>query len=123
MAILTQIPIGTKFKVKETVFAIIVIQVILAIMPVYHATVEAIPTNPAFFVIMAVSIALIVMFYMESKKNVITSDEEEWNYYKHIKPRPAAGFFVYRHLGLGWFNIALYKTHLAFKKEFWSGIK
>ena len=77
MAILTQIPIGTKFKVKETVFAIIVIQVILAIMPVYHATVEAIPTNPAFFVIMAVSIALIVMFYMESKKNVITSDEEE----------------------------------------------
>jgi len=77
MAILTQIPIGTKFKVKETVPAIIVIQVILAIMPVYHAVVGAIPTNPAFFVMMAVLIGLIVMFYMESKKNVITSDEEE----------------------------------------------
>jgi len=77
MAILTQIPIGTKFKVKETVLAIIVIQVILAIMPVYHAAVEAIPTNPAFFVMMAVLIGLIVMFYMESKKNVITSDEEK----------------------------------------------
>jgi len=46
-------------------------------MPVYHAAVEAIPTNPAFFVMMAVLIGLIVMFYMESKKNVITSDEEE----------------------------------------------
>jgi hypothetical protein len=57
--------------------AIIVIQVILAIMPVYHAAVEAIPTNPAFFVMMAVLIGLIVMFYMESKKNIITSDEEE----------------------------------------------
>ena len=64
-------------QLKETVPAIIVIQVILAIMPVYHAAVEAIPTNPAFFVMMAVLIGLIVMFYMESKKNVITSDEEE----------------------------------------------
>ena len=64
-------------QLKETVPAIIVIQVILAIMPVYHAAVEAIPTNPAFFVMMAVLIGLIVMFYMESKKNVITSDEEK----------------------------------------------
>jgi len=64
-------------QLNDIVPSIIVIQVILAIMPVYLATVEAIPTNPAFFVIMAVSIALIVMFYMESKKKVITSDEEE----------------------------------------------
>ena len=64
-------------QLKETVPAIIVIQVILAIMPVYHAGVEAIPTNPALFVFMAVLIGLIVLFYMESKKNVITSDEEE----------------------------------------------
>ncbi len=64
-------------QLKETVPAIIVIQVILAIMPVYHAAVEAIPTNPAFFVMMAVLIGLIGMFYMESKKNVITSDEEK----------------------------------------------
>jgi len=64
-------------QLKETVPAIIVIQVILAIMPVYHAAVEAIPTNPAFFVLMAVLIGLIVLFYMESKKNVITSVEEE----------------------------------------------
>ena len=64
-------------QLKETVPAIIVIQVILAIMPVYHAAVEAIPTNPAFFVLMAVLIGLIVLFYMESKKNVITSDKEE----------------------------------------------
>ena len=64
-------------QLKETVPAIIVIQVILAIMPVYHAAVEAIPTNPALFVLMAVLIGLIVMFYMESKKNVITSDEEK----------------------------------------------
>jgi len=64
-------------QLKETVPAIIVIQVILAIMPVYHAAVEAIPTNPAFFVLMAVLIGLIGMFYMESKKNVITSVEEE----------------------------------------------
>ena len=64
-------------QLKETVPAIIVIQVILAIMPVYHAAVEAIPTNPAFFVMMAVLIGLIGMFYMESKKNVITSVEEE----------------------------------------------
>ena len=58
-------------QLKETVPAIIVIQVILAIMPVYHAAVEAIPTNPAFFVMMAVLIGLIVLFYIESKKNVI----------------------------------------------------
>ena len=64
-------------QLKEIVPAIIVIQVILAIMPVYHAAVEAIPTNPALFVLMAVLIGLIVLFYMESKKNVITSDEEE----------------------------------------------
>ena len=64
-------------QLKESVPAVIGIQVILAIMPVYHAAVEAIPTNPAFFVMMAVLIGLIVMFYMESKKNVITSDEEE----------------------------------------------
>ena len=61
-------------QLKETVPAIIVIQVILAIMPVYHAGVEAIPTNPAFFVLMAVLIGLIVLFYMESKKNITTSD-------------------------------------------------
>jgi hypothetical protein len=64
-------------QLKETVPAMIVIQVILAIMPVYHAAVEAIPTNPAFFVMMAVLIGLIVMFYMESKKNVISSDKEK----------------------------------------------
>ena len=64
-------------QLKESVPAVIGIQVILAIMPVYHAAVEAIPTNPAFFVLMAVLIGLMVMFYMESKKNVTTSDEEE----------------------------------------------
>ena len=64
-------------QLKDIVPAIIVVQVILAIMPVYHAAVEAIPTNPAFFVLMAVLIGLIGMFYMESKKNVITSVEEE----------------------------------------------
>jgi len=64
-------------QLKESVPAVIGIQVILAIMPVYHAAVEAIPTNPAFFVLMAVLIGLIVLFYMESKKNVITSGEEE----------------------------------------------
>jgi len=64
-------------QLKETVPAIIVIQVILAIMPVYHAVVEAIPTNPALFVLMAVLIGLIVLFYMESKKNVIASSDEE----------------------------------------------
>ena len=64
-------------QLKEIVPTIIIIQVILAIMPVYHAAVEAIPTNPAFFVMMAVLIGLIGMFYMESKKNVITSGEEE----------------------------------------------
>ena len=64
-------------QLKETVPAMMVIQVILAIMPVYHAAVEAIPTNPAFFVMMAVLIGLIVMFYMESKKNVISSNEEK----------------------------------------------
>ena len=64
-------------QLKEIVPAIIIIQVILAIVPVYHAVVEAIPTNPALFVLMAVLIGLIVLFYMESKKNVITSGEEE----------------------------------------------
>jgi len=64
-------------QLKEIVPAIIIIQVILAIMPVYHAVVEAIPTNPPLFVLMAVLIGLIGMFYMESKKNVITSVEEE----------------------------------------------
>ena len=64
-------------QLKDIVPAIIVVQVILAIMPVYHAVVGAIPTNPALFVLMAVLIGLIVMFYMESKKNVITSDEEK----------------------------------------------
>ena len=64
-------------QLKDIVPAIIVVQVILAIMPVYHAVVGAIPTNPALFVLMAVLIGLIVLFYMESKKNVITSDEEE----------------------------------------------
>ena len=64
-------------QLKEIVPAIIIIQVILAIMPVYHAVVEAIPTNPPLFVLMAVLIGLIGMFYMESKKNVITSDEEK----------------------------------------------
>ena len=64
-------------QLKESVPAVIGIQVILAIMPVYHAVVGAIPTNPALFVLMAVLIGLIVLFYMESKKNVITSDEEE----------------------------------------------
>ena len=64
-------------QLKDIVPAIIVVQVILAIMPVYHAVVGAIPTNPALFVLMAVLIGIIVMFYMESKKNVITSDEEE----------------------------------------------
>ena len=64
-------------QLKDIVPAIIVVQVILAIMPVYHAVVGAIPTNPALFVLMAVLIGLIVLFYMESKKNVITSGEEE----------------------------------------------
>ena len=64
-------------QLKESVPAVIGIQVILAIMPVYHAVVEAIPTNPALFVLMAVLIGLIVLFYMESKKDVITPDEEE----------------------------------------------
>ena len=64
-------------QLKDIVPAIIVVQVILAIMPVYHAAIEAIPTNPAFFVMMAVLIGLIVMFYMESKKNVIASSDEE----------------------------------------------
>ena len=64
-------------QLKEIVPAIIIIQVILAIMPVYHAVVEAIPTNPALFILMAVLIGLIGLFYMESKKNVITSGEEE----------------------------------------------
>ena len=64
-------------QLKDIVPAIIVVQVILAIMPVYHAAVEAIPTNPALFVLMAVLIGLIGLFYMESKKNVITSDEEK----------------------------------------------
>ena len=64
-------------QLKESVPAVIGIQVILAIMPVYHAAVDAIPTNPAFFVLMAVLIGLIVLFYMESKKNVITSGEDE----------------------------------------------
>ena len=63
-------------QLKEIVPAMIVIQVILAIMPVYHTAVEAIPTNPPFFVMMAVLIGLIVMFFMESKKNVITSGEK-----------------------------------------------
>jgi hypothetical protein len=61
-------------QLKESVPAVIGIQIILAIMPVYHAAVEAIPTNPAFFVLMAVLIGLMVMFYMESKKNVTTSE-------------------------------------------------
>ena len=64
-------------QLKDIVPAIIVVQVILAIMPVYHVAVDAIPTNPALFVLMAVLIGLIVMFYMESKKNVISSDEEK----------------------------------------------
>ena len=64
-------------QLKESVPVVIGIQVILAIMPVYHAAVDAIPINPAFYVLMAVLIGLIVMFYMESKKNVITSGEEE----------------------------------------------
>jgi len=63
-------------QLKEIVPAMIVIQVILAIMPVYHTAVEAIPTNPPFFVMMAVLIGLIDMFFMESKKNVITSGEK-----------------------------------------------
>ena len=61
-------------QLKESVPAVIGIQGILAIMPVYHSAVEAIPTNPAFFVLMAVLIGLIVLFYMESKKNVTSSD-------------------------------------------------
>jgi len=61
-------------QLKESVPAVIGIQVILAIMPVYHAAVEAIPTNPALFVLMAVLVALMVMFYLESKKNATTSD-------------------------------------------------
>jgi hypothetical protein len=61
-------------QLKESVPAVIGIQVILAIMPVYHAAVEAIPTNPAFFVLMAVLVGLMVMFYMESKKDATTSD-------------------------------------------------
>tara|TARA_B100001013_G_scaffold240746_1_gene148576 strand:- start:232 stop:678 length:447 start_codon:yes stop_codon:yes gene_type:complete len=64
-------------QLKETVPAIIAIQVILAIMPVYHAAVDAIPTPPPFYVMMAVLIGLIVMFYMESKKNIIASSDEE----------------------------------------------
>ena len=66
-------------QLKETVPSIIVIQVILAIMPVYHAVVDAIPTNPPLYVMMAVLIGLIIMFYMESKKNdvIVPSDEEE----------------------------------------------
>ena len=64
-------------QLKETVPAIIAIQVILAIMPVYHAVVDAIPTPPPFYVMMAVLIGLIAMFYMESKKNVIASSDEE----------------------------------------------
>jgi len=60
-------------QLKESVPAIIGIQVILVIMPVYHAIVEAIPTNPALFVLMAVFIGLIILFYIESKKNITTS--------------------------------------------------
>ena len=64
-------------QLKRTVPAIIVVQVILAIMPAYHAATDVILVNPPFFVMMAVLIGLIVMFYIESKKNVITPDEEE----------------------------------------------
>ena len=64
-------------QLKESVPVVIGIQVILAIMPVYHAAVDAIHINPAFYVLMAVLIGLIVLFYMESKKNVIASSDEE----------------------------------------------
>jgi len=61
-------------QLKESVPTVIGIQVILVIMPAYHAAVDAIPTNPALFVMMAVFISLIVLFYIESKKNITTSD-------------------------------------------------
>jgi len=56
-------------QLKQTVPAIIIVQVILAIMPAYHAATDVILVNPPFYVMMAVFIGLIVMFYLASKKN------------------------------------------------------
>ena len=56
-------------QLKQTVPAIIVVQVILAIMPAYHAATDVILVNPPFYVMMAVLIDMIVMFYLASKKN------------------------------------------------------
>jgi len=57
-------------KLNKTAPIAILIQVILAIMPVYHAAVGAIPTDGALFVMMAIIIGLIILFYVASKKEV-----------------------------------------------------
>ncbi|MDG2355055.1 MAG: hypothetical protein P8L82_03450 [Paracoccaceae bacterium] len=57
-------------KLNKTVPVAILIQVILAIMPVYHAAVGAIPTNGALFVMMAIIIGLIILFFLASKKEI-----------------------------------------------------
>jgi hypothetical protein len=57
-------------ELTKTVPVAILVQVILAIMPVYHAAVGAIPTDVTLFIMLAVIIGLIILFYLASKKNI-----------------------------------------------------
>ena len=57
-------------ELTKTVPVAILVQVILAIMPVYHAAVGAIPTDATLFIMLAVIIGLIILFYLASKKNI-----------------------------------------------------
>ena len=57
-------------ELTKTVPVAILVQVILAIMPVYHAAVGAIPTDATLFIMLAVIIGLIILFYLASKKDI-----------------------------------------------------
>ena len=63
-------------KLKEVTSTAIIIQIILAIMPIYHAWIGAIPVDGSLFVMMTILIVLIVLFYIASSKKTIETKEQ-----------------------------------------------
>ena len=57
-------------QLKAATPVAIIIQIILLIMPIYHAAVGAIPVDGSLYFILAVSIILIILFFIAYRKPV-----------------------------------------------------
>ena len=56
---------------KKATLTAMIVQVLLIIMPIYHAFIGAIPNDPSLYFMLAIFIVLIILFYMASNKNEV----------------------------------------------------